>query len=341
MRTYKLLPVILMLAFATNLNAQFTMRIAGGYAGPGLQNTEGVLAPDINPAAPTVDALSNMANVNDTAHTYKAVHGSYGTGGNVTLGLGYMFNKFIGIDVGITYGHSNTITCNEIISLPQPLTGVINATINTFAWAVGVSPTVVITGEKTGWKVYPYARLGFSLPVAGKLTDNVSILAPTQYDLNYNGFGWLGAKTDIQLQTTATVSLGLNGTVGVAYRALPFMNVFAEVGFQYLNVRGKSSTVTKWTATVDSGGTTQVVNDIPLRSKYRDQFNYIDQLTSSSNNAQYNPTGVNYNQPKQDTRPVVPASSLGFNVGLTFFLSKKTLGKSKDKNGSSSASTGK
>jgi hypothetical protein len=334
----KLLLTLLLLSAFVITRAQFFMRVGGGYAGAGLQNNESVLAPAINPNTPTIDGLANMANTNDSTHMYKAVHGSYGTGGNVTLGVGYMFNRFIGIDVGVTYGHSNTISCNQVVELPFPLNNrYLNATINTYAYAVGVAPAVVISGEKKGWKVYPYGRFGISLPVAGKLTDNVTIISPQ--DLNVNGLGWLGNRTDVQLVTTATVSLGLYGTAGVAYRPLPFMSVFAEVSFQYLTVKAKSSTVTKWNATIDSAGTTHVVNDIPLRGTYRDQFNYVDQLTSSSNNAQYN-ANYNPNQPKQDTRPVVPASSLGFNVGVTFYFSKKTLGKdnSKKENAGTSAS---
>ncbi len=336
----RLFLVTCMLVFITSLQAQFTLRVAGGYSGPGIQNTENVLGPSIDPATPAIDALANMANINDSLHTYKPVHGSYGTGGNVNLGLGYMFNRYIGIDVAFGYSHSSDISCMQVRTLPQPFVGYLTANIHSYSWALGVAPSIVITGEKTGWKVYPYARLGISLPVAGLLVDNITITQPTNYALNQSFTGFLGNRTDVTMETKATVSLGLTGVIGVAYKPLPFMNVFVEINAQYLNVKGKSSTITKWNATIDSAGTSHVVNDLPARGVYRNQFNYVDELTATSNNSQNAPGGnsisnapgtYNPNQPKQDLRPVVPGSSLGFNVGVTFFLSKKTLKKNTDK----------
>ncbi len=329
MKKYYILTTLIILAFV-NANAQeWTVRVAGGYAGPGLLNTENILGPKIDPSSPSTDALVNLANINDSLKTYKPIHGSYGTGGNVTLGVGYMFNNYIGLDLGVSYAHSSTISCTEIRTLPgfTPAT-YLYANINTSSWAIAVLPSLVITGQKTGWKVYPYGRFGIILPVAGKLTDNVDISAPalasSPVNLNSEPF-WLGSHTQVQLVTQATVSLGFNGALGVAYRPLPFMNVFLEVSGQYLNVRGKSSEITKWT--------TDGVNDLPdpnnpgtTRSVYRTKITYVDQLTATSNNAQYN-TSYDKNKPKEDVRPTVPGSYLGFNVGVTFFLSKKTLKK--------------
>jgi hypothetical protein len=327
MRKHGLLTAAFVVAFIMSIRAQeWTVRIAGGYAGPGFQNTESVLGPDVDPATPQIDQLVNMANRNDSLKTYKPVHGSYGTGGNVTVAVGYMFNKYIGIDLGIGYQHSANIGCIDVRALSSPLTGYITANISSHSYAIALAPSLVVSGEKTGWKVYPYARLGIVLPVAGKLTDNLSIQSP--YDLNVAPF-WLGNHTDVQLQTSAVLSLGMGGAIGVAYRPLPFMSVFAELNGQYLNVKGKSTTITEWTATINNAnGTTTVVNDIPSRGVYRTQINYVDALGPTSNNAQYN-GAYNPNLPKQDIRPVVPGSNLGFNVGATFFLSKKTLKKDK------------
>ena len=329
MRKNELLTIALMLGLVATTRAQeFTIRVAGGYAGPGLQNSEGVMGPDVDPSTPQIDQLVPMANRNDSLKTYKSVNGSYGTGGNVALAIGYMFNKYIGIDIGVGYQHSENIGCTDVRALSSPLTGYVTANIISHSYAIALAPSVVVSGEKTGWKVYPYARLGIVLPVAGKLTDDLTILSP--YDLNVKPF-WLGNRTDVQLVTQATVSLGMTGAIGVAYRPLPFMSVFAELNGQYLIVRAKSTTVTKWTATIDNAnGSTTVVDDIPARGVYRTVFNYVNSLSPTSNNAQYN-GAYNANAPKQDTRPTVPGSNLGFNVGVTFFLSKKILNKDNSK----------
>ena len=320
----------MLLAFSTT-QAQFTLRIAGGYAGPGLQNSEPVLGPKVDPATAGVDALVPMANQNDSAHTYKPVHGSYGTGGNVTVAVGYMFNDYIGIDVGVGYAHSNDISSYQVRSLLGSGGPYIYAQTHSFSYALALTPALVISAKKTNWKVYPYGRFGIVLPVAGKLTDNLTIDGPTGFSLN-TAPTWLGGHTDVQLVTQGTISLGFSGAIGVAYRPLPFLSIFAEINGQYLNVRGKSSTVTKWDATsVSSNGTKTTVSDLGTtaqgkRGAYRDQFNYVSQLGPTSNNAAYNP---NYNPdaPKEDVIPNSPGSNLGFNIGVTFYLSKKTLKK--------------
>ena len=328
MRKHQLLFAALLLASVTSINAQFTFRIAGGYAGPGFINNENVLAPSIDPATPSIDALANLANINDSSKLNKPVHGSYGSGGNVSAGVGYMFNNIIGFDIGITYSHSNTISATDYRALPLFVpTQYITATINSFAYGITLAPSLVITGEKTGWKVYPYGRFGILLPVAGKLTDEVTVLSPQ--DLNVAADGWLGNRTDIKLVTTGQLSLGFGAAAGVAYKPFPFMNVFAEINGGYINVNAKSSSITEWNATVyNSNGTSTVTNDVPLRGTYRTQFTYVDQLTNTSNNAQYN-SHYDPTKPKQDLRPTSPGSNLGFNVGLTFFLGKKTLMKDK------------
>ena len=339
MKKLSILFIAVALLSITTLQAQFTIRLAGGYAGPGLQNNESVLGPKVDPSSPQVDALVPMANINDSAKSYKQVHGSYGTGGNVTLGLGYMFGKFIGIDLGISYAHSADISSYQVRQL-SPFPQYLYATTTSFSYALAIAPSLVISAAKTKWKVYPYGRFGIILPVAGKLTDHLSIYTPYQTTYGQPGGSpidfrntpfFLGTHTNVQLVTEGEISLGFGGAVGVAYRPLPFMNVFVELNGQYLNVKGKSSTVTRWdvdgvsvlpTASTPGGTTT-------TRSVYRTQINYVDQLTAQSNNAQYN-SSYDPTKPKQDARPVSPGSNLGFNVGVTFFLSKKTLKKKDD-----------
>jgi hypothetical protein len=330
------------------INAQsFTVSLNGGYAGAGFFNTENVMGPGINPATPQVDALVPMANINDSAHTYKPVHGSYGAGGNVTLGLGCEINRYVEVGLGIAYSHSNTISCDQVRQLtgqggavPFILTPYyLNANISTFSYAVAVLPSITINGAKPGWKIYPYTRIGLTLPVAGIVKHNMSIAVDTGIDvfLHTSPF-FLGTQNAVQLQTTAIVSLGFNAAVGVTYKPLPFMSVSLEINGQLLNVRAKSSTITEWNSTyIDSSGKTVTVNQLPARGTYRTQFTFVDQLTAQSNNQYYNNNvnqpnpNYNPNLPKNDIRPIAPASNIGFNVSIKFYIGKGTLGKKKDK----------
>jgi len=332
----KLLALLAICTFTVaTVNAQyFTLRFAGGYAWPGFIGTEKLVGPKIDSKTAAEDGLITMANVSEKDSTYKQVYGSYGKGMNFTFGFGYMFNPYIGIDLGVSYLKSATISVTQDHQMylpnetnpadPFTATGAyLNCKINTQAYGLSLMPSIVIQGAKPGWKVYPYARLGLSLPVYGGLKHTVTIdmdsaFAASQGLINYVNQSpyFLGKHTDITLTTEGTISLGVNASIGVMYKPLPYLSVFAEVNGQYLNTRAKSSEITQW----DADG----VSKLDDRGEYRVKFNYVDELTKDSNNPTYNP---NYDKtkPKDDLRPAGPFSNLGINIGITFNLSKSIL----------------
>lgn len=326
------------LFFATNLilaQGSFSLRISGGYAGPGLLKSEPIYGPIVDPYHPERDGLNEMANRNFfTDSSVQLIRGSYGQGMNFTLGLGYMINPYIGFDMGINYQQSSKIKSVEThdiilnnppfvnLKLGQPIT----ANISTNAYTLSVMPSIVVAAALPNWKAYPYARLGLTLPVFGALIHDLDIVVPDSLFDKTPGFDemlgkepyFIGRKTNVRLETHGTISLGFNGAVGVAYKPLPFMNVFAEINAQYLTVRAKETTITNY----DIDG----VDKLEERGKYRTKFIYTDKLDTESNNADYNP---NYDRtkPKDDLRKNAAFNYFGFNVGVTFLLSKTTLKK--------------
>ena len=91
----------------------FTLRVAGGYAWPGITPTQGVMGPKVDPFSPDKDGLLPMSNMNDSIPSIQTVYGSYGKGMNYTLGLGYMINPYIGVELGVSYLKSATIICDQ------------------------------------------------------------------------------------------------------------------------------------------------------------------------------------------------------------------------------------
>ena len=278
--------------------------------------------PVVNPAAPTTDSLAPMANSNDSSKKYKPVHGSYGAGANISVRFGYKVNPYFSFDLGITYLRSVDISCDQVHQITGPGSALsfiladyyLNANIATHAYGLSMMPSFTVSGAKPGFKVYPYARFGFTLPVWGMVIHDVNIqVDPNISPLTKSAPFFLGTNNQIILETKAAFSIGVNASAGVAYKPLPFLDIFAEINGQYLDVRAKSSTITEWNA--------DGVNEIPARGVYRTQFTYVDQLTSTSNNAAYN-SNYNPNQPKQDIRPIAPFSNLGLNVGVTFYFGK-------------------
>jgi opacity protein-like surface antigen len=339
---------VLFTAFlASAVHAQyFTLRVAGGYAFPGLTPTQSVMGPKIDPLSPDKDGLLPMSNINDSVPSVKSVYGSYGKGMNFTFSFGYMFNPYIGIDLGVSYLKSATISCDQTRQLsiqtgfgvPPSYSTVpyfMNAHIETHALGVSLMPSLVVKGAKPGWKVYPYGRVGISMPVFGKLEHDVNIdvdpsvfteqplLANSIYGSPY----FLGKQTKVKLETEGTVSIGVNGAMGVAYSPIPLITISAELNGQYLVTRAKSAKITQWDD-VKADGT--VVNRIGDRGVYRTQFNFVDKLDNHSNNEDYN-SATDKTKPKDDIRPTGPFSNLGFNIGVCINLSKEILQSFKDK----------
>lgn len=320
--------------FAVQAQKGFTLRVAGGYAGPGFIKSEQLMGPKIDAYHPEKDGLIFLADRNFFQDSStKAVYGSYGQGMNFTLGLGYMFNNYIGFDMGVSYIHSAKSKAHERHEiLVEVLPGLYNYTgryfdvdISTRAAELALMPSLVVRGAKPGWKVYPYGRLGITLPVYGGLMHDVNINLQEGLDSDTNLLNtlvkdpyFLGKETVVKLKTEGTVSIGFNGAIGVAYQPLPYMSVFLEMNGQYLVTRAKETKITQW----DADG----VSKLDERGKYRTEFVYTDELNKKSNNADFN---ENYDpdKPKDDFRPTGPFNYLGFNVGLVFTFSKETLKK--------------
>jgi len=321
------------------VNAQFTLRVAGGYAWPGFQTSEGIAAPVIDPLHPDIDALGPLANITDTINgkpaTYKQVRGSYGQGMNFSLGFGYTVNKYFNFELGVSYLKSATISADQTRQLTI-FTGIgysyipayLFAHITTNAFGVSVSPAFTVQAPIKKSKFMPYARVGLSMPVYGGLTDHITITQNSGIPTLVKAPYFLGATTDVTLTTQGSVSLGVNWALGVKYKVLPFLSVFAEVNGQYLTTRAKSSKITRWDTY--AAGSDSAVSQIANRGVYRTQFNYVQELNGNSNNAQYNPN-YSTNKPKDDIMPTGPFSNLGLNIGLTFSLSKHTLKKEQAK----------
>ncbi len=333
---------LLAFAFAvigvTSMNAQyFTLRVAGGYAWPGFQNSEHLVGPKVDPFSPDKDGLIDMANINDSIPFNQPINGSYGKGMNFTFGFGYMINPYIGVELGVSYLKSATFSCDQTRELtiqsgfgnPPAFTNVgyyMNAHITTNAFGLSLMPSIIVQGAKPGWKVYPYARLGVSMPVFGELThkiridvaDEVFSEQPNLGNTIYKAPYYLGHHTDVTLKTQGDISIGVNGALGVCYKPLPYLAIHAEVNGQYLVIKAKEAKLTQW----DADG----VSRLEDRGVYRTEFDFIDKLDNTSNNQDYN-SAFDKTKPKEDFRPSAPFTNLGFNVGVTFMLSKKILKK--------------
>jgi hypothetical protein len=305
----------------------FIIRWTIGYSWqPG--NTQTMYAPLINTQVYNLDGLVPMANSSDADKSYKVVRNSYGHGLNAKFSFGYMFNPYIGFDLGVAYSKSAVITATQLHELYLPdSTGVnsptgvyLNAQLSTQSQTIILSPSIILAWSKPKLKFYPYMRVGISLPVWGQIEHDMNMQLEGAYGTPTLAASpyFLGTSTIVTWQTPTAFSVGFNGALGVIYRPFGFLNFFAELSGQYLTVKGKYSVITQYMADgVD------LTSGVGARSLYRLQFNYVNSLNANSNNALYNPKNYNPDAPKQDISPVFPYSSIGFNVGVQLILNKK------------------
>ena len=322
----------LLLLFASNLiQAQgFIFRWNIGYAGQP-NSSENIPALAINTQTPAIDQWTNLANINDALGTNQTIHSSYGQGINVGLRVGYMFSRYIGIDLGVTYTGSITMTASQtrVLYLPNDTTGVIQpsdgyliCTLTTQSHNLSLSPSVMGAYDKPNFKIFPYARFGVVLPVWTQIDHSTSmnLVGISTYGLNQAPY-FLGSQTNVSMQTNGAFAIGFNGAIGAKWRVNPFTNLVLELNGQYLSLKATSTTITSWVA----DGTDLTAN----RGLYRTQFDYVSKLGSSSNNAAYN-SNYNPNLPKQELSPTFPFSNIGFNVGVELLLNSKIF-KDKDR----------
>lgn len=355
----------------------FYLKLGGGYAWPGIVKTSTVKGfqpyfsdnlSEVNKVLDPANAsIVNMAMVHrqggydfagdfvDSSSSNKTVHDSYGRGGNVSFAVGYNINPYFGVELGFNYLLGAYVKSTQVFD--NILTLGKNTVINTKTRSNGLSitPSIIVYGAKKESKVVPYARLGLILPVAGKTVHVIDVNSPQAL------FGSATLTSQLVVETQSTVSLGFQGGVGVQYRALKFMNVWGEVNGVYLDVRAKTSTLTKYT--IDSRNNTTGAethadriagtgdlpaaiialggNNDPL-STYSKVIEFKDEVSLSDNSQSYgkirNPAHsgeagyIDENKNHIQQRVTAPFHNIGFNVGVTFLLSKEALGiKKKEK----------
>lgn len=314
------------------LHAQgFYLKLHGGYSGTGIQNNATLMAPRVDAAHAAEDGLVAMASFDDSAHTYRQTHYSYAAGGNISLGVGYMVNHWFGVEVDAHYLWNGSATSTLRSDLGAiGLTGkYIDADIKTYSKnGLSITPMLVFVAAKKEWKVQPYAKIGIVVPVYGKVVHELEITSPVS--LPFDPY-FIGNRTSVVMNTASTFSVGFAGTVGIRYSPIPFITLFADLNVQWLNIRAKKTTITKWEAYDAASGKTYdmihpdpAVPNAPVRSTYRTEFEYVDQLDANSNNATYN-TSYDNNKPKQDARITAPAGNAGFQLGIQFNFGKSAL----------------
>lgn len=242
----------------------------------------------------TVDADGSM--------TIKSLNGTAGAGVKANVTVGYMFNPYIGAELGVSYFHGDKILIGRLRS-PQ-----MASEEHTYLRGFDVAPGVFLTPNfKT---VNPYARLGAIVPVAGELTIETKARQA-------NGGG---PSTDIVVAAKSEVksrfSVGYFGALGLNYPINDHLSIFAEVEIKNLSIKSKSAEITEYTTMAVTNGQSQLIPgqqwaDLPI---YEKEFEFTDAYTQSTTST------PDQNAPRKIPTQFVNASGIGMNVGIKLIL---------------------
>ena len=234
----------------------------------------------------------------------KALNGTLGSGFKGNLTVGYMFNKYVGGEIGFNYFDGDKKTIGKL-STPE-----INSSAVAYLRGLDISPSILITPGFD--KLNPYARVGALITGAGKLTIESDVLA-----LNAAGPG-TDVKVHALTDVTAKFSVGFAGAVGATYPIGKNLSVFGEVEFKNFSIKSKSAEIKEYVTTgISADGNTflipgQQLADLPQSEK---NFNFSDEFSGSV-------LGDDPNQARTIPTQYVNASGIGVNVGLRYSFGK-------------------
>lgn len=253
--------------------------------------------------------ILDMSNSVDSLKQVSYVHDTYTKGFNYYLGAGYKLSKYWGFEMGVLWLQGGNITSRNVTD-NNPLLGQGSIMdVTTYVRGLAVIPSLTLDVPlNDNWFIQAHA--GLTLPVYGKIYHHATI------DAQHTFVGPLAAVLDAE--TEANFALGINGGVGIHRKLGKRFEVFVDFIAQHLNVSGKHLNIVRYDITIQGNTTDQLVSN---PGAYHSQINFVNELTSQSNNKLNNPN-VDESKPKDELLVTSPFSNMGFGLGLLFKLGK-------------------
>lgn len=294
-----LICTLFMAVAGTKSNAQeFYIRGGVGYVGESGKT-------EFNNADPnglTMIQQSTDITINpDGSARVESLSGTLGGGFKANITGGYMFNNYVGAEIGFNYfsGYDKTIGKFSSPALQSEEVA--------YLQGLDVVPAIYLTPAFA--KLNPYARIGAIIPAAGKLHIETTV----------NQIDGGGEETDIHVDAESEVeskfSIGFVGALGVTYPIGPKMQVFGELEFKNLSIKSKSAEITQYRTTAVTDGNAvlvpgQQLADLPVNEK---KFIFSDTYTEGAPDP---------DSPRRIPTQYVNASGVGINVGIRYSFGK-------------------
>ena len=220
---------------------------------------------------------------NTYTNTVEAVNLSLGKGLNFGGAFGYMFNKNIGAELGISYllgGTTKIVSEANYNALYYKYERTMHSNMLRFI------PSVVIASGFEG--INPYAKFGLLIGTGSFFIDD---------DSDIDG--------DIRVQKrkyNGGFALGLNSALGAIYTINDNISIFGEIDMVNLSYSPTKGELTE--------STLNGVDQLPFTTTSVKETEYVDSYTFDSANPPSD------SEPSKELKFKMPYGSVGLNVGL-------------------------
>lgn len=212
--------------------------------------------------------------------TYKQVNLSLGKGINFGGAFGYMFNKNLGAELGISYLIGGKSKAQDIYP-----GGKTDYTLS--AKMLRINPSIVVA---SGFKrINPYAKIGLIIG-SGSVTEETK---------DNDG----GDISLVLVKMNGGIAIGGNAGLGVLFDLSKTISFFSEI-----NMTNLSYAPTKGKATKATYNGIDILSDLTTSEK---EIEYVDSYTESN-------TPPPDSQPAKGLKTKLPFGSIGINIGIRF-----------------------
>ncbi|HTX87685.1 MAG TPA: outer membrane beta-barrel protein [Bacteroidales bacterium] len=219
----------------------------------------------------------------------RSVGFALGDGFNVSLAGGYMFNKHLGVELGVKdffgLNKKTTYTSNQT-------TGTVSDVVKTHGMIFQVIPAFVL---RAGFEKFdPYARFGLIIGAVPRvyMTETEMFYGSESPDLNTENY------TGVY---KGGVAVGFTAAVGVNFKITDHISLFSEFDCNGINYSPKKYILTK----DELNGVDQLPN-LSMSEKETDFVKKYDALQTSTD------------EPAKHLKISMPFSNVELNVGMTY-----------------------
>jgi len=267
---------------------------------------------------------ATITNAGEADQTTEVKYGSFGSGPNAGLEIGYQFseNFAFGINAQGTMGNGrnvNSTTYTDYGTYSQKATN----------QRIVVIPRFTVSGSAD---IAPFASVGVVLPVAGA-TKSVSTAAdPRAVNALFGAL--LPGATDFEVNSTVKgkLSVGANAQLGVKFRVSDALTAFVAADYTALRINRKSLTIDDATVQTSAGETLDI---LPALNQFGSTYTYTEYVDTygsaeATHNADVATSNTTVNGIPVTTKDYTTDypfyalgatgnfSTVGLNVGVTF-----------------------